>query len=323
VDLFDAHARSMGQPEARVETRRGPEVAIFDVEADDPGMADLAGRTCLVTGATSGIGEETALGLARRGARVVIVGRSRQRGERSLARICAESGNDAARLLLADLASLAEIRRLAQQVLEACPRLQLLVNNAALVTLRRTTTVDGFETMFAVNHLAYFALTNLLLERLVASAPARIVSVASNAHRYGRIDLDDLQSERRFGPMHSYGRTKFANILFTTELARRLEGTGVTANCLHPGGVATRLGRDNGLLGRLATGLLKPFLLSPARGAACSLHLATAPELEGVSGRYFAKLRETRPSPGAQDPELARRLWQLSAELTGLGTGPG
>jgi len=294
-------------------------VAILGVEADDPGMADLTDRTCLVTGATSGIGEETALGLARRGARVLIVGRSRERGERSLARIRAESGNDAVELLLADLASLSEIRRLAREVLEACPQLHVLVNNAALVTLRRTTSVDGFEMMFAVNHLAYFALTNLLLERLVASAPARIVNVASNAHRFGRIDLDDLQSERRFGAMHSYGRTKFANILFTTELARRLEGTGVTANCLHPGGVATRLGRDNGLLGQVATRLLKPFLLTPARGAATSLQLASAPELEAVSGRYFAKQRQAQPSPGAQDPALARRLWQLSAELTGVG----
>ena len=311
----------MGQLEEGVETMLGIlEVAIHGVEADDPVMADLTGRTCLVTGATSGIGEETALGLARRGARVLIVGRSRERGERSLARVRAESGNDTVELLLADLASLSEIRQLAREVLEACPQLHVLVNNAALVTLRRTTSVDGFETMFAVNHLAYFALTNLLLERLVASAPARIVNVASNAHRFGRIDLDDLQSERRFGAMRSYGRTKFANILFTTELARRLEGTGVTANCLHPGGVATRLGRDNGLLGRVATRLLKPFLLTPARGAATSLHLATAPELEAVSGRYFAKRREAQPSPGAQDPALARRLWELSAELTGLGT---
>jgi NAD(P)-dependent dehydrogenase (short-subunit alcohol dehydrogenase family) len=319
VDLFDAHARSMGQLTLNVEVGPTCEVALPGVATDHPGMADLSGRTCLVTGATSGIGEETALGLARRGARVLIVGRSRQRGERSLARIRAESGNGAVELLLADLSSLAELRRLAREVLEACPQLHVLVNNAALVTLRRSTSVDGFETMFTVNHLAYFVLTNLLLERLVESAPARIVSVSSNAHRFGRIDLDDLQSERRFGAMQSYGRTKFANILFTTELARRLEGTGVTANCLHPGGVATRLGRDNGLLGRVATGLLKPFLLAPARGAACSLYLATAPALEGVSGGYFARERRTRPAPGAQDPALARRLWQLSAELTGVG----
>lgn len=295
-------------------------MAILGVKADDPSMAALAGKTCLVTGATSGIGEETALGLARHGARVLIVGRSRERGARSLARIRAESGNDAIELLLADLASLAAIRRLAEEVLEACPQLHVLVNNAAMLTRRRSTSVDGFETMFAINHLAYFVLTNLLLERLVASAPARIVNVASNAYRFGRIDLEDLQSERRFGAMRSYGRTKFANILFTTELARRLEGTGVTANCLHPGGVATRLGYDDSLLSWAATRLLKPFLLTPARGAATSLHLATAPELEAVSGRYFVDQRETRPSPDAQDPGLARRLWQLSAELTGTGS---
>jgi NAD(P)-dependent dehydrogenase (short-subunit alcohol dehydrogenase family) len=302
-------------------------VANPGVKADDPEMPDLTGRTCLVTGATSGIGEETALGLARHGARVLIVGRSRERGERSLARIRAESGNGAVELLLADLASLAATRRLAQEVLETCPQLHVLVNNAALLTRRRSTSVDGFETMFAVNHLAHFLLTNLLLERLVASAPARIVNVTSGAHRIGRIDLEDLQSERRFGAWLSYGRSKSANILFTTELTRRLEGTGVTANSVHPGGVATRLGLDDSLLSRAVARLFKPLLLTPARGAATSLYLAMAPELEAVSGRYFAEEREARPSRHSQDPELARRLWQLSAELTGVGAraggGPG
>jgi NAD(P)-dependent dehydrogenase (short-subunit alcohol dehydrogenase family) len=281
-------------------------------------MADLTGKTCVVTGATSGIGEETALGLARLGARVVLVGRSRQRGERSLVRVQAESGNGAVELRLADLASLAETRRLADELLEACPRLHVLVNNAAVVNLRRSTSVDGFETMFAVNHLAHFLLTNLLLQRLVASAPARIVNVASEAHRFGSLDLDDLQSERRYGAMRSYGASKLANILFSVELARRLAGSGVSANCLHPGAVATGLGRNNGALGRVATGLLKPFLRTPAQGAATSLHVATASELEGVTGRYFAKQRETLPSPAARDPLLARRLWEASAELAGL-----
>ena len=282
-------------------------------------MTDLGGRTCLVTGASSGIGEETALGMARLGARVILVGRSRERGERALARVRTESGNDRVELRLADLASLTEIRRLAAEVVETCPRLHVLVNNAGIVNLRRTTSIDGFETMFAVNHLAYFLLTNLLLERLIASAPARVVNVASEAHRFGTLEIDDLQSERSYGAMRSYGRTKFANILFTYEFARRLEGTGVTAHCVHPGAVATRLGRNNGLLGRVVTGLLRRFFRSPARGAAPSLHAATAEELEGVTGRYFSARGEIRSAPANYDPTLARQLWERSAALTGLG----
>jgi NAD(P)-dependent dehydrogenase (short-subunit alcohol dehydrogenase family) len=266
-------------------------------------MTDLAGRTCLVTGASSGIGEETALGLARLGARVILVGRSRERGERALARIRAESGNDAVELRLADLASLSEIRRLAAEVLETCPRLHVLVNNAGVVNLRRSTSVDGFETMFAVNHLACFLLTNLLLARLIASAPARVVTVASEAHRFGTLEIDDLQSERSYGAMRSYGRTKSANILFTYELARRLEGTGVTAHCVHPGAVATRLGHNNGVLGRVVTGLLRPFFRSPARGAGPSLHAATAVQLEGVTGRYLSSRGEIRSADAYPRPD--------------------
>jgi NAD(P)-dependent dehydrogenase (short-subunit alcohol dehydrogenase family) len=281
-------------------------------------MTDLAGRTCLVTGASSGIGEETALGLARLGARVILVGRSRERGERALARIRAESGNDAVELRLADLASLSEIRRLAAEVLETCPRLHVLVNNAGVVNLRRSTSVDGFESMFAVNHLACFLLTNLLLDRLIASAPARVVTVASEAHRFGTLEIDDLQSERSYGAMRSYGRTKSANILFTYELARRLKGTGVTAHCVHPGAVATRLGHNNGVLGRLVTGLLRPFFRSPARGAGPSLHAATAVQLEGVTGRYLSSRGEIRSADATHDPTLAKQLWERSAALTGL-----
>jgi retinol dehydrogenase-14 len=281
-------------------------------------MTDLAGRTCLVTGASSGIGEETALGLARLGARVILVGRNRERGERALARVRAESGNAAVELRLADLASLSEVRRLAGEVLETCPRLHLLVNNAGVVNLRRSTSVDGFETMFAVNHLACFLLTNLLLERLIASAPARVVNVASEAHRFGTLEIDDLQSERSYGAMRSYGRSKCANILFTYELAKRLEGTGVTAHCVHPGAVATRLGHNNGVLGRLVTGLLRPFFRSPARGAGPSLHAATAEELEGVTGRYFSSRGEIRSAASTYDPTLAKQLWERSTALTGL-----
>ena len=282
--------------------------------------AALQGRSCLVTGASSGIGEETALALAGLGARVLLVCRSRERGERSRERIVRRSGNQAVDLLLADFASLAAVRQLAAEVLATCPALHLLVNNAGVVNLQRSTTVDGLETTFAVNHLAHFLLTNLLLDRMRESAPARIVNVASNGHKFGKLDFDDLQSERDYSWMRVYGSSKLANIVFTYELARRLEGTGVTANCLHPGAVATRLGHNNGRLGPIVTTLLKPFFLSSARGAATSIYLAAAAEVEGVSGKYFFRRRETASSPASHDRADALRLWQESSRLTGLET---
>ena len=285
----------------------------------------LEDRVCLVTGATSGIGLETAVGLAREGARVLIVGRDPVRGEAARAEIVRRSGHDRVELVRADLASLREIRRLADEVRARCPALHVLVNNAGVVNLSRQQSVDGFEATFAVNHLAYFALTHHLLGLLKSSAPARIVNVASDAHRFGRIDWDDLQSERRYrglpivGAMRVYGTSKLLNILFTQELARRLEGSGVTANCLHPGAVSTRLGVNNGSTGRIVTSLLRPFMLTPAEGAKTSLYLASSPDVAELSGRYFAKLREARCSRAARDPDAARRLWLLSAELAGLG----
>jgi NAD(P)-dependent dehydrogenase (short-subunit alcohol dehydrogenase family) len=283
---------------------------------------NLEGKTCLVTGATSGIGTETALALARHGARVVIAGRSAERAESTRADIVRRSSNRNVDVLLADLASLGEVRKLADAFLSSYDALHLLVNNAGVVNNRRQTTVDGFEATFAVNHLAYFLLTNLLLDRLRGSAPARIVSVASDAHMFGSIDWDDLQSERRYGGMLSgmrvYGTSKLANILFNQELARRLEGSGVTANCLHPGMVATGLGKNNGPVGRIAALLARPFTLTPARGAETSIHLAAAPELDGVSGRYFSKKREAKLSAAARDEEAARRLWDVSARLVGI-----
>lgn len=282
-------------------------------------MRHLSGKTCVVTGATSGIGEATALGLAQMGARVVVVGRSRERGEASLARLRAAGSAEEVELRLADFASLGEVRRLADEILVTCPQLHLLVNNAGVVNLHRQLSVDGFEEMFAVNHLAGFALTNLLLERLIASAPARIVNVSSGAHAFGPLDLDDLQSERSYGAMRSYGRSKSANILFTKELARRLEGTGVTVNAVHPGAVATRLGAQNGWFGKFATGLLKPFFRTPEKGASTSIHVATAPELADVSGEYFANCRKKQPASAACDAETAQRLWEVSARLTETG----
>ena len=281
-------------------------------------LADLTGSTCVVTGASSGIGEETALALARLGAHVVLVGRDEQRGRRALSAVAAAgSGDREPDLHLADFASLDAVRGLADELLRAHPRIDVLVNNAGIVNLHRELTDDGYEATFAVNHLAPFLLTNLLIDRLVESS-ARIVNVASEAHRFGRLSFDDLQSEERYASMRVYGTSKLANILFTAELARQLRETSATANSLHPGAVATRLGKNNGLLGRAVTTALSPFILSPKRGAATSVHVAASAEVDGVSGRYFARCREKPPSAAAQDQETARRLWTVSCALTGL-----
>jgi NAD(P)-dependent dehydrogenase (short-subunit alcohol dehydrogenase family) len=222
-------------------------------------------------------------------------------------------------VVLADLASLAEVRRAAAEILASCPRIDVLVNNAGIVNLRRERSADGLEATFAVNHLAPFLLTNLLLDRLRESAPARIVNVASEAHRVGRVDLDDLQHERRrYGWMKVYGASKLANLFFTYDLARRLEGTGVTANCLHPGAVYTGLARNNGRLASFVYTLGRFVMKSPERGAETSIHLACAPELERVTGSYFENRKPRRSSAASQDPELARGLWEASERLTGL-----
>ena len=281
-------------------------------------LARLDGRICLVTGATSGIGQETARGLAGLGAHVVIVGRDRARAESTRKAIVERSGNPRVDVLLADLSSLAGIRGLADEFLSSYPALHVLVNNAGTVELSRTVTVDGFEKTFAVNHLAYFLLTNLLLPRLRASAPARIVNVASEAHRFGRIDLADLQSEKSYAAMRVYGTSKLLNLLFTVALAERLAGSGVTANCLHPGAVSTGLGKQNGALAKLLIGLLRPFFLTAEQGAANSIFVAASDELAGVSGKYFVKQRAVAPSRRSQRLELARRVWARSNELVGL-----
>jgi NAD(P)-dependent dehydrogenase (short-subunit alcohol dehydrogenase family) len=281
-------------------------------------LARLDGRTCLITGATSGIGLETARGLAALGAQVVMVGRDRARGEQARKQVVEKSGNDRVDLLLADLSSLAGIRGLAQEFLAAYPALHVLVNNAGTVELKRTTTVDGFEKTFAVNHLAYFLLTNLLLPRLRASAPARIVNVASEAHRFGRLDMADLQSEKSYRAMRVYGTSKLLNILFTVALAEKLAGSGVTANALHPGAVSTRLGKNNGAFARILIGLLRPFFLTPEQGAANSIFVAASDQLDGVSGKYFVKQRAVAPSRRSQHLHVARRVWIRSSELVGL-----
>jgi retinol dehydrogenase 12 len=286
----------------------------------------LEGRIALVTGATSGIGQETAVGLAARGAQVVLVGRDRARAEAARKDVSERSGGTRVDVLLADFASLDAVRGLAREFCERYPALHLLVNNAGVVMTERTLTVDGYETTLAVNHLAPFLLTHLLRERLLATGPFRVVNVASDAHRFvaGGFDFDDPMSERKFGfpafltGMRVYGMSKLANILFTIELARRLEGTPATTNAVHPGAVSTRLGTNTGSFGRLVTYAMRPFFKTPMQGAATSLYVATSPELANTSGRYFADCRERETTAAARDSEAARRLWNLSCEWVGV-----
>jgi len=278
----------------------------------------MKGKTVLITGATSGIGRIAAQELARQGAAIHLVCRDRSRGEETAAAIARDSGNRDVRLIVADLASQSDIRRAAAEFLATGSPLHVLVNNAGVVNLQRTLTPDGIETVFAVNHLAYFLLTLLLLERMKESAPARIVNVASDAHKFGTMSFDDLGHERGYKWMRVYGQSKLANILFTRELARRLAGTGVTVNCLHPGAVATGLGKNNGWLARGITGLLKPFFRTPEQGARTTVFLASSPEVEGITGGYFVDSRERRPSAAARNDDDARKLWRVSAEMTGL-----
>ncbi|MGH7821709.1 MAG: SDR family oxidoreductase [Candidatus Binatia bacterium] len=278
---------------------------------------DIRGKTCLITGPTAGIGRETALALAERGANLVLVCRNRARGDETVREIREKTANEQVELMIADLSSQEEIRRLAGAFLATQRPLHVLINNAGVFNLRRSTTVDGIETVFAVNHLAYFLLTMLLLERLKESAPARIVNVASDAHHWGTLDFDDLGGERRYRPMKIYGQSKLANIAFTYELARRLEGTGVTVNCLHPGAVGTRLGSNNGWVAGMLLPLLRPFMRTPEKGAETSIYLASSPEVRGVSGKYFFDCRERRSSRESQDAEVGSRLWKLSEQLTG------
>ncbi|WP_419952826.1 SDR family oxidoreductase [Methylobacterium sp.] len=277
----------------------------------------IPGKICLVTGATSGIGYETALGLARAGARVGIVGRDAGRTDEATSRIRDAVPGAVIDVFLADLSSQAEIRRLSAEVRALYPRLDVLVNNAGAIFDARHVTVDGLERTWALDHLAYMQLTLDLLDLMKASAPARIVNVASRAHTRGLIDLEDLDGARRYGTWKAYSQAKLGNVLFTAALSRRLAGTGVTVNSLHPGVIASGFAGGTGGWFGISWSLIRPFLSNPADGAATSLHLATSPEVDGVSGLYFSKCSPVSTSRHGRDQALQERVWALSLRQLG------
>ncbi len=282
---------------------------------------NMSGKVCMVTGANSGIGKATALGLANLGATVVMVCRDRGRGESAQKEISQRSGNTSISLLVADLASQKSIRQLAKEFTETHPKLHVLINNAGVFLTKRTLTEDNLETTFAVNHLAPFLLTNLLLEILKMSAPSRIVTVASDAHQGAEINFDDLQSEKHFNGFNAYSQSKLANILFTYELAKRLNAAKLTANCLHPGVIRTNLGRrQNGILFRAGYTFVSLFFSSPMKGSQTVIYLASSPAVDGVTGKYFVKKKERRSSTESYDDAVAENLWQVSAKLTGIAS---
>ena len=276
-------------------------------------------KLCMITGASTGIGKVTARKVAQAGFDVVLVCRDRERGEAAVADVRHHAPEAAVELMLADLSSQAAIRELAREFRARHASLDVLINNAGGMLMERRTTVDGLEATFATNHLGYFLLTNLLLPALEASPNARVVNVASDAHRSGSLDFDDLNHEKRYRGFRAYCASKLANVLFTYELARRLDGRGVTVNCLHPGVVGSNFGQGegNGWM-RVAIKIAKPFMISVEDGARTSVYLATSPEVEGVSGKYFTRCKPVSSSRKSQDAELARRLWEVSEKLTGL-----
>ena len=279
---------------------------------------EMTGKVCIVTGANAGIGKETALGLAKLGATIVMICRDRDRGETAQREIKQRSGNDTVELMICDLASQKSIEQFANEFKQHYDRLDVLVNNAGVLMRERSLNEDGIESTFAINHLGYFLLTNLLLDVLTrGGATARIVNVASTAHKYGKVDVGGWVIGRDYSAFSAYANSKLANVLFTYELARRLEGTGVTANCLHPGAVGTNLFRG---LPKLLQALIALVTMGSERGARTSIYLASSPEVEGVSGKYFARRRLEKSSDASYDRDAARQLWDVSEELTGLNT---
>lgn len=275
-------------------------------------------KVVVITGASSGIGEVAALRLAKMGARIVLVARDKGRGEATLARLCSGDNSIAHSIHYGDLSRVSEMKRLAVEIAAAEPRIDVLINNAGAVFSTRHMTEDNLELTFAANHMAYFVLTNGLRDRLMASAPARVVNTASIAHKGRRLDFEDLQLTRGYSAGNAYGRSKLCNILFTRELSRRWRGNGVVANCLHPGFVATRFGDGSGGLLARVIGVAKVFAISPEKGAETLVYLASSPHVAGISGEYFYKCQPTVPSAAALDDGAAARLWIESAKLAGM-----
>lgn len=281
----------------------------------------VADKTIVVTGATSGIGEVAALRLAGDGGRIVFVARDRIRADATMDKLKRANPSASHKMHLADLSSLAEMKRVAGDIRSSEPKIDVLINNAGAIFLARKTSVDGLEMTFATNHLAYFVITNLLLDRLKAAPSARVVSTASDAHKSGKLDFSDLQSEKNYGSFRVYGTTKLENILFTRELSRRLAGTHVTANCLHPGFVGTRFGQNNAanfVVKGLARAVMS-FGLSPEEGAKTIVYLASSLDVEGQSGGYYHKCKLDKPASAAENDDDARRLWEASAKIAGVG----
>jgi NAD(P)-dependent dehydrogenase (short-subunit alcohol dehydrogenase family) len=278
----------------------------------------MHGKVVVITGATSGIGEVAAQRLADRGARIVLVARDRTRGEATLARLRSMDRNISHSIYYGDLSRISEVKRLAAEIAAAEPRIDVLINNAGAMFGSRRMTEDDLEFTFAINHMAYFVLTRGLRERLLAASPARVVNTASDAHRGCTLDFDDLQSTNGYSGFKSYGRSKLCNILFTRELSRRWRGKGISANCLHPGFVATRFGDGSGGFLSRVVRLAKTFAISPEKGARTIVYLASSPEVTGVSGEYFYQCRPATPTTEARDDAAAGRLWNESAKLAGM-----
>lgn len=280
---------------------------------------NMQGKVCLVTGSTSGIGRVTAKALAAQGAHLIVVGRNQQKAQDTLQHIKTETGNDSVEFLLADFSDLEQVRQLVSTFKQRYTRLDVLVNNAGAFFNTRRVSSYAVEKTFLVNHLAPFLLTNLLLDLIRSSTPARIVNVSSEAHKYADMDLDDLEFKRGFSGMKAYGRSKLANIMFAYELARRLRGRDVTANAVHPGHIATNMWRTNfPIIGPALKWVMSLFALSPEEGADNSIYLASSPEVEGVTGKYFVEREPAQSSPASYNEELAQRLWEISENLTSL-----
>ena len=281
--------------------------------------ADLTDKVCMITGATSGIGQATAMALAGAGAKVFLVCRNEDKGLATKQKIVKQSGSEKIELLIGDLASLEDVRKIAADFLARNEKLHILINNAGVITTQRQTSKDGFELMFAVNHLAHFLLTNLLLDRMKSSEPARIINVSSGAHGFIKgIKFDDLQSESSFSTMRDYGHSKLCNLLFTVALDNLLNSSRITVNAVHPGAVSTGLGTQNGWFAKLVFAILRPFFRSPEQGAATSVMLATDPKLDTTSGKYFYNCKISTPKPWALDNNAAAELWKVSQKLVQL-----